>query len=300
MPTNSDDQGKISLKGLESAVVDMLCCRDKYKLKGYESGRGVAELSKENTDIIDKYIECVGKPSERFIKAINEAQIRYLLILDNLNPDTIEKYVNEGKIDILRGYIKSIGSRIEYISKVLEKCGNSDDAEMVRLVLARKLERIEEASKLDVRNQRDLSASTDLSGSRLINKANNQNQGDTNKKEQGVQSAPDVKQQKGVPNPQTEVKIKASIYKTYCALSGGAIIGAAIAYLAGAAALTPVVAVAVFIAATVVGALVGYGIGKFCEKVSEEKQNDPDMSMCTAIKNVLTPECLTSQSQVHP
>lgn len=43
-----------------------------------------------------------------------------------------------------------------------------------------------------------------------------------------------------------------------------------------------------------------YGIGKFCEKVSEEKQNDPDMSMCTAIKNVLTPECLKSQSQVHP
>ncbi|MBV2146611.1 MAG: hypothetical protein KTM48_08240, partial [Wolbachia endosymbiont of Pissodes strobi] len=72
----------------------------------------------------------------------------------------------------------------------------------------------------------------------------------------------------------------------------GLFLGLSIAYLAGAAALTPVVAVAVFIAATVVGALVGYGIGKFCEKVSEEKQNDPDMSMCTAIKNVLIPECL--------
>ncbi|MBA8757096.1 MULTISPECIES: hypothetical protein [Wolbachia] len=52
-------------------------------------------------------------------------------------------------------------------------------------------------------------------------------------------------------------------------------IGAAISYLAGAATLAPaIVAVAVFIAATVVGALVGYGIGKFCEKVSEEKQKD--------------------------
>lgn len=95
-------------------------------------------------------------------------------------------------------------------------------------------------------------------------------------------------------------KSKPNACRTCCALSGGAIIGAAIAYLAGAAALTPVVAVAVFIAAAVVGALVGYGIGKFCEKVSEEKQNDPDMNMYTAIKNVLTPECLKSQSQVHP
>lgn len=300
MPTNSDDQGKISLEELESAVVGMLLCRHGHKLERYESGRGVAELSKENTDIIDKYIECVGKPSEQFIEAIKETEIRYMLILDDLYPDTIEKYVNEGKIDMLRGYIKSIGSYVEYISKILEKCGSSDDVEIGRRLLAIKLERIEEASKLDVRNQRDLSASTDLSSGRLINKANNQNQGDTNKKEQGVQSAPDVKQQKGVPNPQTEVKIKTSIYKTCCALSGGAIIGAAIAYLSGATTLTPVGAVAVFIAATVVGALVGYGIGKFCEKVSEERQKDRHMSIGTAIKNVLTPECLKSQSQVHP
>ncbi|WP_425386347.1 hypothetical protein [Wolbachia endosymbiont (group A) of Barypeithes pellucidus] len=248
MPTNSDEQRKISLEELESAVVDMLLCRYEHKLKRYESGRGVAELSKKNTDIIDKYIECVGKPSEQFIETINETEIRYLLIFDELTPDTIEKYVNEGKIDILRGYIKSIGSYVEYISKILEKCGSSDGTEIGRRLLARKLERIEEASK-----------------------------------------------------PQTEVKIKTSIYKTCCALSGSAIIGAAIAYLAGAATLAPaIVAVVVFIAAAVVGALVGYGIGKFCEKVSEEKQNDPDMSMCTAIKNVLTPECLKSQSQVHP
>ncbi|GFQ87284.1 uncharacterized protein TNCT_605191 [Trichonephila clavata] len=96
-------------------------------------------------------------------------------------------------------------------------------------------------------------------------------------------------------------KSKQNARRAYCALGSGAVIGAAIAYLAGAATLAPaIVAVAVFIAATVVGALVGYGIGKFCEKVSEEKQNDPDMSMCTAIKNVFTPKCLKSQSQVHP
>lgn len=43
----------------------------------------------------------------------------------------------------------------------------------------------------------------------------------------------------------------------------------------------------VFIAAAVIGALVGYGIGKFCEKVSQEKQDNPDMSTPAAIKSVL-------------
>ncbi|WP_265033911.1 hypothetical protein [Wolbachia endosymbiont (group A) of Sicus ferrugineus] len=61
-----------------------------------------------------------------------------------------------------------------------------------------------------------------------------------------------------------------------------------IAYFAGAAALTPVGAVAVFLAAAVVGALVGYGIGKFCEKVSEEKQEDPDIDTWDAVKSVLS------------
>ncbi|WCR59606.1 MAG: hypothetical protein PG978_001054 [Wolbachia endosymbiont of Ctenocephalides felis wCfeF] len=74
------------------------------------------------------------------------------------------------------------------------------------------------------------------------------------------------------------------------------LLGPSIAYFAGAATLTPVgAAIAVFVAAAVVGALIGYNVDKFYEKVSEEKQNDPDMSIGTAIKNVLTPECLKSQ-----
>lgn len=69
----------------------------------------------------------------------------------------------------------------------------------------------------------------------------------------------------------------------------GLFLGLSIAYLAGAAALTPVGAViAVFLASAVVGALVGYGIGKFCEKVSEEKQKDPDLSTWDAVKDVLS------------
>ncbi|WP_256466253.1 leucine-rich repeat domain-containing protein [Wolbachia endosymbiont of Oedothorax gibbosus] len=67
----------------------------------------------------------------------------------------------------------------------------------------------------------------------------------------------------------------------------GLFLGLSIAYFAGATTLTPVGAVAVFLVAAVVGALVGYGIGKFCERVSEEKQNDPDISTSIAVKSVL-------------
>ncbi|MGL9719048.1 MAG: hypothetical protein ACR5K9_10790 [Wolbachia sp.] len=68
----------------------------------------------------------------------------------------------------------------------------------------------------------------------------------------------------------------------------GSFLGLSIAYFVGAAALTPVIfAIAVFTAAAVVGALIGYGIDKFCEKISEEKQKDPDMSTWAAAKSVL-------------
>ncbi|WP_374698919.1 hypothetical protein [Wolbachia endosymbiont (group B) of Limnophora tigrina] len=54
---------------------------------------------------------------------------------------------------------------------------------------------------------------------------------------------------------------------------GGAIAGAAIAYFAGAATLASLgVAIAVFIASAVVGALVGYGIAQVCKKVSEKEE----------------------------
>ena len=72
--------------------------------------------------------------------------------------------------------------------------------------------------------------------------------------------------------------------------SAGLLLGLSIAYLAGAATLTPVgAAVAVFIASVVVGALIGYGFGKFCEKkVSEKKQKDPNMNTWGTAKSVLS------------
>ncbi|QOD38630.1 ankyrin repeat domain-containing protein [Candidatus Wolbachia massiliensis] len=98
-------------------------------------------------------------------------------------------------------------------------------------------------------------------------------------------------------NSNTQTKFKLTNSKAYAIGIG---CGMGIAYFTGATALTPTIAaVAVFIAVAVVGALVGYGIGKLCEKVSEERQKDRHMSIGTAIKNVLTPECLKSQ-EVHP
>ncbi|BAP00055.1 hypothetical protein [Wolbachia endosymbiont of Cimex lectularius] len=52
--------------------------------------------------------------------------------------------------------------------------------------------------------------------------------------------------------------------------SVGLLLGLSIAYLAGAATLTPIGAVTVFVTAAVVGTSVGYGIGKFYEKVSSK------------------------------
>ncbi|KLT22518.1 AAA ATPase family protein [Wolbachia endosymbiont of Armadillidium vulgare str. wVulC] len=70
--------------------------------------------------------------------------------------------------------------------------------------------------------------------------------------------------------------------------SAGLLLSLSISYFAGAAALTPVAtAISVFLAAAVVGTLVGYSIGKFYKKVSEEKQKDLDTSTLTAVKSVL-------------
>ncbi|MDG7053448.1 MAG: hypothetical protein LKM45_06270 [Wolbachia endosymbiont of Alcedoecus sp.] len=69
----------------------------------------------------------------------------------------------------------------------------------------------------------------------------------------------------------------------------GLFLGLSIAYLAGSAALAPIVAaIAVFVAAAAVGALISHSIGRFCEKVSEEKQNDPDLSTWDAVKSVFS------------
>ncbi|MDR2609766.1 MAG: leucine-rich repeat domain-containing protein [Rickettsiales bacterium] len=97
--------------------------------------------------------------------------------------------------------------------------------------------------------------------------------------------------------PNTEIKPNTDM-KYYVGISTaiGLLLGLSTAYLAGAAALTPVgAAIAVFFAAAAVGALIGYGIGRFCQRVSEEKQEDPDLSTWDAVKSVIsdawTAEC---------
>ncbi|MDG7052384.1 MAG: hypothetical protein LKM45_00640 [Wolbachia endosymbiont of Alcedoecus sp.] len=76
--------------------------------------------------------------------------------------------------------------------------------------------------------------------------------------------------------------------------SAGLLLGLSIAYAYFCGAAT----IAVFVAAAAFGALIGYCFGKFCEKVSEERQKDRHMSIGTAITNVLIPECLKSQEEV--
>ncbi len=52
-----------------------------------------------------------------------------------------------------------------------------------------------------------------------------------------------------------------------------------------------------FIVSTAVGALVGYGIGRFYGKVNEEKQKNPDVSTCAAVKSVFSSVFTTKHSE---
>ncbi|MDR2548222.1 MAG: ankyrin repeat domain-containing protein [Rickettsiales bacterium] len=77
-------------------------------------------------------------------------------------------------------------------------------------------------------------------------------------------------------------------------------LGLCLAYFAGAATLIPVGGVvAIFIAAVVFGTLVGYGVGKFCEKVSEEKQKNPNMGTWDAAQSVLSDVFTAGYSKEH-
>ncbi|MGL9689164.1 MAG: leucine-rich repeat domain-containing protein [Wolbachia sp.] len=114
----------------------------------------------------------------------------------------------------------------------------------------------------------------------------------------------DIKElQNKLPNCRIEFKaiIKPNTdMKYYVGISAaiGLLLGLSTAYLAGAAALTPVgAAIAVFFAAAVVGALVGYGVGKSCQRVSEERQEDPDLSTWDAVKSVISDAWTTECSQ---
>ncbi len=93
------------------------------------------------------------------------------------------------------------------------------------------------------------------------------------------------------PLDKAERKSKSSTNRKYCTgiyTSIGLFLGLSTAYLAGSIALTPILAITVCLAAAAIGALVGYAIGKFCNKVIEEKQNDPDMSTWSAVKSSLS------------
>ncbi|GHM58523.1 MAG: hypothetical protein sL5_10580 [Candidatus Mesenet longicola] len=53
----------------------------------------------------------------------------------------------------------------------------------------------------------------------------------------------------------------------------------------------PIIAAGIFIGIVALSSTC-FAIMKICEEVSRAKAKDPDVSTSTAIKNVLTPECL--------
>jgi uncharacterized protein YoxC len=166
MPTNSDEQRKLSLE--ERIVIMSLTSVENLRIYNVES-------VKKTTDTISYYVEQIKEPSEEFIKQINEIHTSFMWKLDRLDHDTLRERFNEGvTIDALKEYVQSVGQYLECTSKILYKFGKlNDEKQQGSDLVAEKLKIIEEIS-----------------------------------------------------NP----KSKPNACRTCCALSGGAIIGIAIAY----------------------------------------------------------------------
>lgn len=252
------------------------CCT----FESYESGEGVAELSAEEICKMNQYAKDIRKDSEeldKFIKKIDEVRTRLLIALDNLHPDVLPKYISEGKIEVLKKYVRVVKQYFKITADILYERGKLDDKDkfVCEDSVAKKLKRIEDAE--------------------------NEAQKESGQPQQKAQSA-DNAPEKGTPtlSPQITPQNKSNVYdnkgfgKEIMSVVGaivGAIIGATIAYLAGATTLPIIAAIAVISA--VPGVLIGYGIAEICEKVSGERKNDPEKGILTALSIVLTPKCMS-------
>ncbi|WP_339046939.1 ankyrin repeat domain-containing protein [Candidatus Mesenet endosymbiont of Phosphuga atrata] len=94
--------------------------------------------------------------------------------------------------------------------------------------------------------------------------------------------------------------MKKAMYATMIASPFIAVgIYAAVALSAGIVEFNPIIAAGIFVGVATL-AVMCFVIAKVCEKVSKEKDNDPNISTCTAFKNALTLECFRSSETAIP
>ncbi|XGA07891.1 MAG: hypothetical protein U0X86_001390 [Wolbachia endosymbiont of Xenopsylla cheopis] len=98
--------------------------------------------------------------------------------------------------------------------------------------------------------------------------------------------------------PQVASSMKKAVYATMIIspfITTG--IYAAIALSAGIIEFNPIIAAGIFIGVAALSAIC-FATVKVCEKVNEEKDNDPNISTCAALKKILVSECLKNSEVI--
>ncbi|WCR58634.1 MAG: hypothetical protein PG978_000048 [Wolbachia endosymbiont of Ctenocephalides felis wCfeF] len=195
--------------------------------------------------IIDGYSKLIENPTDKLKKCVDEYHTWFILLADNIDIDSI---ANRTEAEKLKEFLQIIRRYDKSTSKFLP----TNITALLKEVVQKGLGRIEESmQKLP------------------IGTASNENdfklEGSSGQKNKQQGSAFDTKDSS---EPST------NIYFVGISATIGLFLGLSIAYLAGAATLTPVgAAVAVFLAAAAVGASVGYGVGKVSQKLLVEPIN---------------------------
>ncbi|MGL9762250.1 MAG: ankyrin repeat domain-containing protein [Wolbachia sp.] len=195
------------------------------------------------------------------------------LAASNGHLDTVKYFVDEKNVDV--NQLNNDGNT------ALHLAAENGNTEIVKVLLNAKADPL--LKNKNGKTPRDLA--TDENVKQLLEEAENKRVPDR----ENVHSIPNEPNNKPCADGANILHSTKGNKLPIITASAGLLLGLSIAYLAGDATLTPVgVVVAVFLAAAVGGALIGYGIGKFCEKVSEEKQKNPNIGTWDAAKSVLS------------
>lgn len=127
----------------------------KYSFENYESGEGLVELSEDKIDIVDRYTELIKKNHEDFIEEIQKVRALITSELDELKQETLQKYISEDKVELLKGYLQYLGKYFKFTSKILNKFNKLSDKDKLQYadLVAKKLEQIEEILNPKVQKQ---------------------------------------------------------------------------------------------------------------------------------------------------
>ncbi|WP_341808201.1 hypothetical protein [Wolbachia endosymbiont (group E) of Neria commutata] len=221
------------------------------------------------------------------IKGIVEVRTRLMIALDNLD---LEKYVSEGKVEMLEKYLDMVGRYFKITADILherEALDDKDKSECEDLV-AKKLKRIKKILSENAQSQ---------NGPKTNGDDESEAQNESEQPQQRAQSADNIPNQKikNESNPQTDPHEPQNTYDNgmYCAV-GVAALGFTLIGVILCATVNPI-AGGIIIAATTVSL-----VGVVAMKTYEKKKEKPEMDTWTAFKEVFTFKCMSDNDVVNP